>query len=513
MSDKENSNPHRHTYMMLSRLQRDNDYFLGAGGRSERHLWAGNVDAQIDEMKKMWNTLPEDGKPEWLSMEDILEYESNMKKDSKEYSKGGGIKKFPIAAQRRIDEINEMLPKVLEADDIAGGYQGSTMYSYVELKKPIEVKNHFVYLNAKAGTNNYPFEKRYNVNNRDDYSSNGRKALMHDLGIIKKAFKNLLSTKGSTYNDGGGVDDFNMDDFMKYAHGEISAFLGSSIKSKLTKDWNFKHEGKAYQVEPIVHYDKGSKKIMRTAYFTIYDNGKEVGVIDYYQDGFANGKHFVASSELFDWNGQRFSKGGSTYENGGGVGEKKYPPLNIVRVKFEDPKYNYSTNVASGIDEENARAYFVGQSFNVGSYPKEQFEQVVDIEWEKGKHSNYSDGGEINPIMEKRYGRKNYIEVRKLILEDLANAETLKELVELELEFNNWNSIRGGSGGVVDVETAKKTLFKQLNKDYRGNLNKAKKELITQKKRGYENYDTGDYFEGGSVKSNWFSGELSFLNY
>lgn len=75
----------KHTYMMLSRLQSDNDYYLGYGNRSPKNLWAGNVDDQIAEMKKLWNQLPQDGKPEWLSMEDIEEYERKMKSGSLGY--------------------------------------------------------------------------------------------------------------------------------------------------------------------------------------------------------------------------------------------------------------------------------------------------------------------------------------------------------------------------------------------------------------------------------------------
>tara|TARA_R110000787_G_scaffold280595_1_gene391394 strand:- start:26 stop:2182 length:2157 start_codon:yes stop_codon:yes gene_type:complete len=242
MADSSKSNPNQHTYMMLGRLQRDNDYFLGAGGGSERHLWAKNVDAQITEMKNLWNSLPKDGKPEWLSMEDIEDYEEKMKQTPKELKNGGSVKKFPIALQRRIDEINEMLPQVLDSDDIAGGYQGSTMYSYIELKKPIEIKNNFVYLNAKVGSNNYPFEKRYNVNNRDENSDNGRKSLMYDLGIINKAFKKLLAG-GSTYAEGGGVhtmpDGTIMKDSDHYAEGgEIERLIkdGNLIFSKTKKE-------------------------------------------------------------------------------------------------------------------------------------------------------------------------------------------------------------------------------------------------------------------------------------
>jgi len=66
-------------YMMLSRLKEDNDYFLGAGDKQEKHLWAGNVDAQIAEMKRVWNMIPEGKKPEWLSLDDIFEYEKKMK--------------------------------------------------------------------------------------------------------------------------------------------------------------------------------------------------------------------------------------------------------------------------------------------------------------------------------------------------------------------------------------------------------------------------------------------------
>lgn len=38
---------HSGDYVLLDRLRTDCDYFLGAGGRSEKHLWAGNVHAQI----------------------------------------------------------------------------------------------------------------------------------------------------------------------------------------------------------------------------------------------------------------------------------------------------------------------------------------------------------------------------------------------------------------------------------------------------------------------------------
>jgi len=69
---------HRHIYMMLSRLQMDCEYYLGFGNRVEKYLWGLNVPDHIAEMKKLWNSLPADAKPEWLTMEQIETYEKDM---------------------------------------------------------------------------------------------------------------------------------------------------------------------------------------------------------------------------------------------------------------------------------------------------------------------------------------------------------------------------------------------------------------------------------------------------
>ncbi len=63
-------------YRLLSRLKADCDYFLGAGGRVEKHLWAGSVRAQIAKMREIYETLP--AKPEWLTKEAIDDYDEQM---------------------------------------------------------------------------------------------------------------------------------------------------------------------------------------------------------------------------------------------------------------------------------------------------------------------------------------------------------------------------------------------------------------------------------------------------
>lgn len=72
----ENAQNDKHNYMMLSRLKSDCEYFLGFGNGSERQLHQGNVEDQIKMMKELWNNLPV--KPEWLTMDEINDYEAKM---------------------------------------------------------------------------------------------------------------------------------------------------------------------------------------------------------------------------------------------------------------------------------------------------------------------------------------------------------------------------------------------------------------------------------------------------
>ena len=67
---------HNQDYRLLDRLRADCEYFLGAGSRAEKHLWAGSVWAQIAKMRELYDTLPE--KPEWLTKEAIDDYAERM---------------------------------------------------------------------------------------------------------------------------------------------------------------------------------------------------------------------------------------------------------------------------------------------------------------------------------------------------------------------------------------------------------------------------------------------------
>jgi len=65
-------------YQILSRLKMDCEYYLNYGNRAKRNLWATNERDHIDTMLALYESFPETGKPEWLTIEQIKEYENKM---------------------------------------------------------------------------------------------------------------------------------------------------------------------------------------------------------------------------------------------------------------------------------------------------------------------------------------------------------------------------------------------------------------------------------------------------
>lgn len=65
-------------YQMLSRLIEDCKYYLGHGNRNKKRLWANDEKTQISEIKKIYKGFSKSKKPEWLTWEQILEFEKQM---------------------------------------------------------------------------------------------------------------------------------------------------------------------------------------------------------------------------------------------------------------------------------------------------------------------------------------------------------------------------------------------------------------------------------------------------
>lgn len=68
----------KHTWLMLERLRRDCDYYLGNGNRCAKHLWAHGEKEQIAEMRKQLASLPEEYRTNCITSEQIDEYERKM---------------------------------------------------------------------------------------------------------------------------------------------------------------------------------------------------------------------------------------------------------------------------------------------------------------------------------------------------------------------------------------------------------------------------------------------------
>lgn len=63
-------------YQLLDRMREDCEYYLDYGGRHPKYLWAQEEREHISYMKQIWQSFSE--KPEWLSWDEILEYEKLM---------------------------------------------------------------------------------------------------------------------------------------------------------------------------------------------------------------------------------------------------------------------------------------------------------------------------------------------------------------------------------------------------------------------------------------------------
>ena len=105
-------------YRLLGRLRADCEYFLGAGNRAEKHLWAGSVYAQIVKMRELYDALPQ--KPEWLTKEMIDDYAERM------------APRYQVVAYHHFENgFDEKLDyqTLEEAEKAAQGYVDGTMGS------------------------------------------------------------------------------------------------------------------------------------------------------------------------------------------------------------------------------------------------------------------------------------------------------------------------------------------------------------------------------------------------
>lgn len=103
-------------YQLLGRLQSDCEYYLGYGNRSKRNLWAQDEIDQIKLMKNIWESFPAEGKPEWLTWDDILAYENKMTQNILDEDEGMEMKKWDCPKCGKVKHISVIEDKIVVCD-------------------------------------------------------------------------------------------------------------------------------------------------------------------------------------------------------------------------------------------------------------------------------------------------------------------------------------------------------------------------------------------------------------
>jgi len=108
----------RFRYQLLDRMKSDCEYYLGNGRVFGNHLWAETVPEQIEAMKAIWDSFDE--KPEWLTSEQIEDYEKRMSEAP--YFQKGDWAETPRFLRVKIDKV------LFETDAYKQGYNEPTHY-------------------------------------------------------------------------------------------------------------------------------------------------------------------------------------------------------------------------------------------------------------------------------------------------------------------------------------------------------------------------------------------------
>ncbi len=66
-------------YRLLDRMRSDCEYYLGAGNGQSQWLWGKAGAVHIQYMKLLWGSFSADEKPSWISFEDIVGFEQQMR--------------------------------------------------------------------------------------------------------------------------------------------------------------------------------------------------------------------------------------------------------------------------------------------------------------------------------------------------------------------------------------------------------------------------------------------------
>lgn len=202
---KEDKNDRKEfNYMLLDRLKQDCEYFLGNGNGNADTLWAKDIDEQIAKMKELYNSFTDDQKPEWITMEDIDNYEKKMKE-----LKTNKQKKTEGTAQKRIARYGEFDNGYVlhndwremsdeEAEELAkqASIKDPTDVYYVQYDDIMNPSNDIRWYKGKSYTVNEIIE----IRKKEKYALY-KKMMQAELEEQCKRFKDLASLTEDQYEN------------------------------------------------------------------------------------------------------------------------------------------------------------------------------------------------------------------------------------------------------------------------------------------------------------------------
>jgi hypothetical protein len=139
--------------------------------------------------------------------------------------------------------------------------------------------------------------------------------------------------------------------------------------------------------------------------------------------------------------------------------------MGMVEVKFANPKYNYEATVSGDITEMEARKYFVGQMFDVGVYPRENMQKVIDIVFHpKGTYAKGGgiDNSEVEELKRNINSLKQQIEAdyrtKQIDNYTIRNEKELDRLTD-KLEFLMYGRDSFAKGGEMTYKMTEEKIY------------------------------------------------------
>ena len=149
------SRPDDFRYMMLGRFIRDCEYYLQ--NPNQKHLWSGDAISHADNMLELYNSFPEDKKPEWLSRDKLTEYRKEL------YVSVG--KELPIENDANKEEVSISESEVYDYFMGLSSGRGMSLKSAAQatVKHFQEIDEDFCHYDvANALSDDYEFDDLFN---------------------------------------------------------------------------------------------------------------------------------------------------------------------------------------------------------------------------------------------------------------------------------------------------------------------------------------------------------------